>query len=597
MVTKSSPAGLPQVSLTRDYWIRLAVVAILMVLTGLRCVPDLVRAAYPLHFFGYATDGDGVVTAVPATPAKGSDRIRLGDRVQIAKIPPFDRKPGIAGSGFSYDNPDRRLPITRDGKPMTLHLIARAESVPSRALALLRIALFLIAAALGAMLYLVKPKIATFAFFIFCLGTLAPATYFDTLIPNPWRPLPIAIDEAIRGMSRTALLLFAFCLIDGDEDLSRERVAAILLLLLGLLLGALQAEATYRLDFLGLPAAHLQTIFLRATDGVTAVTIVMFVVAWFRAHGPERIRTAWISFAFGLAGVAQIASDALMPHFVNPWLNGGLASITVVPAIVVWVAVIKERFFNVDFVVSRAIVYTSLTFGLIAAITLVEEVGTYIFYNNTDLAYGFLIVFSMVIGALTGRIKTQLDRLVDRFIFHDRLAQRQALEMIAGYILDAESQEDVYRALLKDAAHALQLSFGGVLVRQTDGHFVLADHHEWPDECFTRLEPDHDLIREIARSRNVMTFSGRDTAKIRDALPNAGLAFMAPIFFDRRVSAIVIYGHNISGLDLDPEERELLVRVVAHASIALTEIELEHYRSIHNSLSAYPEGRNVGTPG
>jgi hypothetical protein len=40
-----------------------------------------------------------------------------------------------------------------------------------------------------------------------------------------------------------------------------------------------------------------------------------------------------------------------------------------------------------------------------------------------------------------------------------------------------------------------------------------------------------------------------------------------------------VFGHNVSGLDLDGEERELLVRIIAHASIALNAIELERYRS------------------
>jgi hypothetical protein len=49
----------------------------------------------------------------------------------------------------------------------------------------------------------------------------------------------------------------------------------------------------------------------------------------------------------------------------------------------------------------------------------------------------------------------------------------------------------------------------------------------------------------------------------------------------------VVYGHNVSGLDLDPEEREHLIRVVAHASLALNAIELARYRG--TSASAEPE--------
>ncbi len=75
----------------------------------------------------------------------------------------------------------------------------------------------------------------------------------------------------------------------------------------------------------------------------------------------------------------------------------------------------------------------------------------------------------------------------------------------------------------------------------------------------------------------------------KHAIKNERLTFAAPIFSDRRVSAIVLYGHSHIGLDLDPDEREALIEVVAHASIALDAIELARYRA------SEPKGhRSVG---
>jgi hypothetical protein len=185
----------------------------------------------------------------------------------------------------------------------------------------------------------------------------------------------------------------------------------------------------------------------------------------------------------------------------------------------------------------------------------------------------------MLIGSFTGKIKTVIDRLVDRFIFRDRHTQRKALELIAGYILDAETVEDVERALLEDATSALKLSFAGILTRREDGSFVLAREHNWPKDCVVRLGPDDELTKAITRSRGALAFTGKETLLIRNAFPNERLTFAAPLFVERQVTGIVVYGHNVMGLDLDPEERELLVRVVAHASISLSAIELAHYRN------------------
>jgi hypothetical protein len=257
--------------------------------------------------------------------------------------------------------------------------------------------------------------------------------------------------------------------------------------------------------------------------------------------------------------------------------------------VTIWIAVVRHQFFNVDFVVSKAVVYAALTAGVMGSLYAVEEVGTYIFSMNSDLAYGFIIVICTLVGTLSGKIKEYLDHFVDRFIFHDRHQQRKALEFIAGYILDAETVEDVHRALLQDAAHALQLSFGGILARQPDGGYELAESFDWPDDCVIKLSPSDELTQAIARTRGALTFSGKDTRLIKDSFPNERLTFAAPLFFDRTVSGIVVYGHNVSGLDLDPEERELLVRVVTHGSISLNAIELARYRAMPE-LNAQPLG-------
>lgn len=603
----SSDANLPKVALSRRQWLRMIVVGILVVIALARVVPDVVRVVYPLQVFGYGTDGNGIVIRAPATPdphpsakprPKGrwsrlraillhggnvtvptSDAILVGDRVRIDRIKPFDRKPGLAGNAYTYENTNRYLPIERGGKERILHLVSRAQSPANRFLDLLRLLMFVLAVGLGAILFLVKPGIATAAFFVFCLGGIdAPATYLDTIIPNPWRPIPQMLSDMIRGAVRPALLLFALCLIDGEEDAPRERIFAWFTGILALALGVLIAYGDWRENYAALPADAMLDTARSASNAVIVLTTIALGVAFARGHRNDRHRIGWIAVAFAVTGIAGLASSNLYPGRIPLWFNSLLVMTTIIPIIVVWIAVIRHQFFNVDFVVSRAVVYVALTAAVIGTISVTEEVGTYLFYQNTDLAYGILIAISMGVGSLTGKIKQFLDTIVDRFIFRDRHEQRKALEFIAGYILDAETVEDVYRALLHDAAHALKLSFGGILARQPDGGYILAANYDWPPELTIQLGPSDELTQAITRTRGALTFSGRDTRLIQESFPNERVTFAAPLFFDRIVSGIVVYGHNVSGLDLDPEERELLVRVVAHASIALNAIELARYR-------------------
>lgn len=617
----SEASSLPKVSLSRSQTIRLIVVGILVVLALVRVVPDFVRVAYPLQLFGYRTDGDAVVIRVApriagtpgpaaravahfgrfvrrnrapkpqpsASPQDFGDPLHIGDRVRIDRIRPFDRKTGIAGFAATFDNPERFLPIERDGHERMLRLVARPEPAPVRFTDMLRIVLCMIAVALGAMLFLVKPSIATAAFFIFSLAAVeAPANYLDTLIPNPWREVLPWLHDMLRGAVRPALLLFALCLIDGDADAPRERVFAAITAVLGLALGTVLAYADWSLNYGALPAERLMRAFAGASYAVSVLTVIALTVAFVRARRNDRHRISWIAAAFVFAGLARLASDAFYPAHLTLWQNSLLVSTTIVPIVTIWIAVVRHQFFNVDFVVSRAVVYVALTAAVFGSISLIEEIGTYLFYNNTDIAYVFIIALSLALGAFTGKLVELFEIAVDRFIFRDRLKQREALEFIGGYILDAETVDDVYRALLQDAAHALQISFGGVLARQPDGSYTLAETYNWPEDFSIKLAPDDPLTRRIASTRGALTFSGNDTRLIQQQFPNERLTFAAPLFFDRTVSGIVVYGNNVSGLDLDPEEREHLVRVVAHASIALNTIELNRYRALSSAAPALP---------
>jgi hypothetical protein len=640
---KPDVSGPPQIRLTRPQLLRLILVGALVVIALARVVPDFVRLVYPLQIFGYITDADGVViaaaprpspTAAPRAAAKPVVRAHgkhavakpktkptpepidfavIGDRVRIDRIKPFDRKPGLAGRGFTYDNPDRHLPVVRGETSRVLHLVSHAEPGRDRGLDLLRIVLFIVAVGLGAILFLVKPSIATAAFFVFCLGAIdAPATYLDLVLPRtfhpvsdwfqgfthgiarsswelPAGPVPGWIGDTIHGMVRPALLLFALCLIDGDTDAPRERAFAWGTVVLGLWLGTFYAYTNWLLTYGGQPAGRLDLIYRDAEYAVMVLTIIAFFIAFWRARINDRHRIGWILVAFAFAGVTRLISDAYYPAHVPLWVNSILVSTVIVPILTIWIAVVRHQFFNVDFVVSRAVVYAALSAAGIGTIMVGEELASYLFYNNVDVAYGVVIAVSMAFGACTGKLGDVLKYFVDRFIFRDRRQQRQALEFIAGYILDAENYEDVYRALLQDAAHALQLSFGGILIRNADGTYQLGPRSEsWPPALDVRLAATDELTTAIARSRGALTFSGKDTRLIQASFPNDPLIFAAPLFFDRVVSGIVVYGHNVSGLDLDPEERELLVRVVAHASIALNAIELNRYRNPAAAVEPLP---------
>jgi hypothetical protein len=559
-------------------WLRLAVVGIAVAFMIGRVAPDIVRVFLPLGSFDYATNDDGIVIKVPAKVAKGTDALHLGDRVRIDRIHPFDRKPGLERIGFTRDNFDRRLPIERNGHEQILALKSKPEPPANRAITLLRIALYFIAVVFGALLLIVKPRIATLGFFIFTLGGNQPTSLTDMLFDYPWRAIAPWIGDTISGAACFGLLMFAFSLAAENH---RARVAAAIALGVAAIgFGTLHAYDSWLVIYGAREAGSLAHIFSTAELVCNALTAVAFGVAFMRAHGAERQRTGYIMSAFALAGAGRIASEHFFPAHLNFIENGALLSLSIIPVVVVWVLVLKHNFFDVDFVVSRALVYTAITLAVLGVVGSSEEILTYLFYNNTDLAYGLIIGCSLAIGACFGKTKDFLDRFVDRFVFRERREQRSTLERVAANLLDAEDEQIVWSALLHDVPSILDLSFSGIMTRTPDGGFRLAHLWQWPPECVEALGANHPLTLEIDKSRGILPPDAARSTMIKALFPNDRLTYAAPLYFDRSVAAIVLYGHSISGLDIDPDERAVLTRVMANASIALSAIELSRYRRV-----------------
>jgi hypothetical protein len=93
-----------------------------------------------------------------------------------------------------------------------------------------------------------------------------------------------------------------------------------------------------------------------------------------------------------------------------------------------------------------------------------------------------------------------------------------------------------------------------------------------------RLSAADPIVHALSRTRATLEFGGkRRTNLVLTDRKRFSLA--APLFADRALVAIVVYGRNVSRLNLDADERERLTRLVAHASLALASIELAQTRA------------------
>lgn len=181
---------------------------------------------------------------------------------------------------------------------------------------------------------------------------------------------------------------------------------------------------------------------VRDVQYVTLLVLVLVcgasVVARFRrSRGEERQQIKWFAFAVGVM-VVQFAS----------WLSLALAGFAA-PGVLLWIvpllglpvgvgiAILRYRLYDIDVVISRTLVYSTLTASLLAVYVAVVVVLQALFRvlagQESDLA---VVASTLVIAALFNPLRRRIQRFMDRRFYRSRYDARQTLEAFSAKLRD-----------------------------------------------------------------------------------------------------------------------------------------------------------------
>ena len=182
------------------------------------------------------------------------------------------------------------------------------------------------------------------------------------------------------------------------------------------------------------PIEHLAGAlnFGSATVLAPAVFIasVAALLARFRgSRGIERQQMKWLAFAGAVVGSAfvlllvlgSLGADSLAAPFL-----AGVATLALIP-VAVAVAILRYRLYDIDRVISKTLVYGSLTVVLGAAYAALVLAGQSLFSSfagGGDLA---IAVSTLVVAALFLPLRSRLQRLVDRRFYRRRYDAERTL--------------------------------------------------------------------------------------------------------------------------------------------------------------------------
>jgi hypothetical protein len=559
--------------------LRTFVVVALSLLVFAAGAVDFRRIWTPVGEFGYATNGDDIVTYVaPGSPAANAG-MQIGDIIDLQSTPPQFRY-YAAQAGTLETGQSITFGLRHSGALRTVTLTATPQVVEPY-YAAYRIAILCVAAlyiVLGAAIVLLRPSPMTWGFYIYCLAN-APFTFYAITLyfPFPWPYFAYSVFWSLYSAGVVGLIVFALYFL--NEPLRGWRLAALrvtpwlfaALVIYGLFF-------TYHWGWVGGPPGELLTrVFVVIPAVWSLIVMYLFVDTYVRARGEDRQRIRWIVVGFGLNLVIQAISVFLSVYVPTEpiWFAHLMQLSTIIVPLTVAYAVIRHRVIDVSFVVSRTLVFGVLTTLLVAIFSVLDWFFTdylRLARLGTVAEVGAVVAFGLWFNGLHKRV----DSLIDATFFRQRHRAEVQLARNAAALPYAATPQNVAQALVNEPVRALDLASAALFRRDKGGVYVREASDGWSTDDISRLNDDdgHLLMLLQAEKGPISLYDhpwrvhGTPSGPARPVLA-------LPITVRRELAAVVFYGSHVHGEGLDPDEIRTIAALAPGAGAAYDHLDAE----------------------
>jgi hypothetical protein len=199
--------------------------------------------------------------------------------------------------------------------------------------------------------------------------------------------------------------------------------------------------------------------------GAGVAAVIGLVLRFRRARGVERLQFRW----FAAAGCLLLASFLTLflgllglPAAVSESLIG--LGVTAV-ALAVGAAILRYRLYEIDRIISRTLVYASLTMILGAAYVGLVLVGQALFSSfagGSDLA---IAASTLIVAALFLPVRSGVQRFVDRRFYRRRYDAQRTLEAFGGRLREQVDLETLQGELRSVVQTTMQPTHASVWLR------------------------------------------------------------------------------------------------------------------------------------
>jgi hypothetical protein len=290
------------------------------------------------------------------------------------------------------------------------------------------------------------------------------------------------------------------------------------------------------------------------------------------------------SFALGILPLALFFTFFAYGIVLPVWISDLGFLMTIFLPFAVAYTVIVHRILDVNFIISRALVYGVLTSLIVGIFALIDWfVGKVL--AQTQVAAVAEIGAAIGLGFGLSGLHARLDGLIDATIFRDRHRAEKRLARVANAVAHVGSVEAVEDMLVTEPADALHLASATVFRADGSGAFRRTAGVRWRAEDLAELGPDDRLAALLRAEQGPLNVD--ETGWSPPDLPHGAARpiIALPILVRHELRAVALYGAHTSGEAVDPDELKLIEKIAAMSSAAIDHLEAIELRRENDSLA------------
>jgi hypothetical protein len=367
-------------------------------------------------------------------------------------------------------------------------------------------------------------------------------------------------------LSYAALIRFT-AIYPSEDRLSRlRRGFALWAPAVTLALGVILAIDQFAVDWLNRAVQATVEYRYASVLCADAVPLLGLVLGALSSPPSDRRRLVFL-IAFFIAGISGplaynvvLATSAVSVAAARPLLS----TLIVMNAGFVYM-ILRQRMFDIGFVLNRAAVYAVLTTVFVPLFALLEWLAErYLSSQNRAESALLQVGIALVLFISIRLVHASAEKVVDQWLFRERHENETALRDFARHVLFVTDEQTITERTVQNVCSRTEASWSAVYLMQGAGNYRLTSR------CGDVSPPV--MLSENDAAVVAMRADRASAEHVTDSAFHEAL--ILPLFARAVLSGFIVCGPKPSGESYAPDERDALAQIAYGVAVALDGVRL-----------------------